>query len=950
MKKVKFHLAAILILFCISGMFGQLSDKTIYFEPQSSPELQQLASDLKPYMEQIDGAVYDISASGFNGTGIVLAISDSSNIISASDKSILDTLNYEGYMLDANPSRVIICGRTALAVQQGVYDFLERIGCYFLTPSPDWTIIPENANWSLSVKAFRAPDFTWRDIWYSNYQGEGYAPDGSLTAIAEDHNRFFITSRQGGVSPILIDHSFTDLHIIYPDSFAAHPEWFGMKEDGTRWTPDEIEWGVAYSYEYSDTAFAKFLLDLRIEQYEQQIAENPFNVMVSMEPQDGSIQSYSPESMALGNKSDQVLFLANWVARHLKEIYPDAIVGISLYANHLAPPLNITAEENIFAQMALAFNQSGMSYDEVIQSWQDAGLQHISVYEYAGEMQWTEAMPADPKLTFAYISSSIPHFYNNWGITGISVESSSYYGRMGPSTYLMRKLYWDTDADAEQIYSEYFEVAFGAAAPQMRALFDLWETEEGADLTAVNIGRWLDKINEAFAAAQDEPDDIQKRLDDMAAYIHLTALYHAALKSNCGQTGNPNEVKEKIGEVYKFAWRTRMRQMVSFYPFWDYTAQILDNVLPEGWYTAEAATDPDFQEAWEWNINNMPMGTCIWQEINDDYSSAEIRALIDADMEQFSEHESLFEFDGSLFPYNEMDPVFWEGVEGFYGVTGKSVWHIKIDEPGILNVNFKSDPILSALPLQGAVLQNESGDTLFSNLPASVFSEIEIYDLEIPIPDAGVYRLLLESYQGNPFNPVFDAPYKFVVEASEKHPLESAYFTPLYFLVPEGTDTLKIAYETFLTIKAPSWDEPQEYAEAQCGILKIPVNGDYGIWSFEHVTFSKISLLNVPPFLSTHEDNLLIPDLSVSATTEKTEGLSVEIYPNPTKGMLNAFSSKDLIEEARVFDVLGKTVFQKKVNAKQASLDLSCMPEGTYFVCLKTESGLKTEMIMLITE
>ncbi len=944
MKNGKYRLIVSLIFLIIwSQVYGQLSDKTIYLEPQNSPKLQQLANDLKSYLEKIDGATHTISTNSFSGIGIVLAIADSSNIIAVSDKITLDALNFEGYLLDANASRVIICGRTALAVQQGMYDFLERIGCRFLAPSSDWTVIPENEIWSLSVKTFNDPDFTWRDIWYSNYQGEGYAPDNSLTEIAEDHHRFFNSTRQGGVAPIRIDHSFTDLHIIYADSFAVHPEWFGMKEDGTRWTPADIQWGVAYSYEYSDTTLANFLLKLRLEQYEQQVALDPFNVMVSMEPQDGSGQSYSPESLALGNKSDQVLYLANWVAKRLKAIHPEAIVAISLYANHLAPPLNVVAEDNIFAQMALAFNESGMSYNDIIQGWRDHGLQNISIYEYAAEMQWTAAMPADGKLTFDYISKAIPHFYNDWGITGMSVESSSYYGRMGAPTYLMRKLYWDANADAEQIYSEYFNVAFGAAAPQMRALFDLWETDEGAALTAINVGRWLDKMNEAFVAAQSEPAPIQKRLDDMAAYLHLTALYYEATISNCGGAGDTTEVKEKVGNLYKFAWRIRMREMVSFYPFWDYTSGILDEVLPEGWYTEEAATDPSFEEAWEWNIVNMLQGNCIWQENSDDYSSAEIRALINADHQQFNDHESLFEYTESLFPYNDNAPVLWEGVDDFYGCTGKSVWHIKIDEPGALKVNFKS----TGVPLQGAVLQNEAGDTIFSNI-ASGFDEVAIDSLDIPVPAAGIYRLLLISYQNDPFNPVFNAPYKFVVEASEKHPLESTYFTPLYFLVPEGTDTLKIAYKTFLSIKAPSWAEQQEYSEDQCGILKIPVNGDFGIWSFEHVTASDIALLNVPPFLSTHVDNLLTVNRSTTATTTVyNDKMDFKVYPNPTSGTVHLVFPKNRQGVVVISDITGKPIFRQNINSAKADIDLNTLPNGIYLVSWRTAKNTITEKFIL---
>ena len=125
----------------------------------------------------------------------------------------------------------------------------------------------------------------------------------------------------------------------------------------------------------------------------------------------------------------------------------------------------------------------------------------LGVYEYCGEIQWTFGMPWSNRSTFENISRIVPFFYKKWNARSISVEGGSYWGRMGPPYYLMRKLLWDVDADPEAIYAEYFDAAFGEAAKEMRKLFDMWNAKASAALTDHSIYRWLLQMQEAMTAA-----------------------------------------------------------------------------------------------------------------------------------------------------------------------------------------------------------------------------------------------------------------------------------------------------------------------------------------------------------------------------------------------------------------------------------------------------------------
>jgi hypothetical protein len=68
---------------------------------------------------------------------------------------------------------------------------------------------------------------------------------------------------------------------------------------------------------------------------------------------------------------------------------------------------------------------------------------------------------------------------------------------------------------------------------------------------------------------------------------------------------------------------------------------------------------------------------------------------------------------------------------------------------------------------------------------------------------------------------------------------------------------------------------------------------------------------------------------------------SFTFYPNPTKDVVH-FSSKNTIENITIYNVLGQEVVTKKVNAKELTVDVSHLSNGSYFVRLDTTSQSQT--------
>jgi len=70
----------------------------------------------------------------------------------------------------------------------------------------------------------------------------------------------------------------------------------------------------------------------------------------------------------------------------------------------------------------------------------------------------------------------------------------------------------------------------------------------------------------------------------------------------------------------------------------------------------------------------------------------------------------------------------------------------------------------------------------------------------------------------------------------------------------------------------------------------------------------------------------------------------IEIYPNPTTGLLFINPTTENIIRATVYDVLGKKVLQKNGNIQQ--LDLSLLESGMYFLSITTDEGAFTKKII----
>jgi len=828
-----------------------------------------LADELLGYLKRIDGSEWSLSEAEYENDGILLALCDSP-LVSAEDKKKLGGMNKEGYMIVADERGIRLVGNSVLALQHAMFDLLERLGCRFLTPSEAWTIIPEKTGLNLAMgKVFKQPDFISRRAFFSTGHG-GDRGDAVLKDVQAKCIQWDRATRMGEYSHLSrAGHIWWSIIRAHEAEFRAHPEYFRMKEDGTRETfwddPNKNRRYNASCFCPSSPGLKALCAKDRIAWLKRLREKDPTARAVSMDPNDGSRPCLCEKCKALGNASDQALDLVNHVAREIRKVYPDAMVGFTIYPPNNLPPQKVKIEPNVTTSLALGFNNTGMSLDQLARGWVDAGTRNLGVYPYLGYVQGTLGMPDLWRITFKYVSEQFPYIKKHWNANFMVQETSSTWGRMGPAMYLGRKLLWDVDADAEAIYNDYFKQAFGRGAKAMRALFDIWEERSGSRLTETNIARWLQQMNRAADATENESPAVKRRIEDMMVYLHFVVLNHAAEEALA--SGDLPRIEAATKEVLTFNWRVRNRQVIHA---WGFMAQrqneTFNKVFKKDWWRS------DNQEYKHWRYSHKQ--TAIWQQNTRDCTAAEARELFKRDLEAFSAIAAGNKrFSKDLVPFFEGAaevhvPGGIHGVkkDGLYGPREPSVWYVYVERATNLRVTFNTSRRREteiALPgnIRGATLTDAGDNVLFSH-QTPLYQRGTLSEIEVRLPRAGVYRLALDSARSTrTYRPIFEPRVKHVYEQSAERSTYIQYFAPGYFYVPKGTKAVRLNYSGNLQIKAPSWAKAKHYGADTPGLLVIPVGADDGrVWEIPYPIASRFELLNVPPYVAPTKANMLVPE------------------------------------------------------------------------------------------
>jgi len=766
-----------------------------------SEELKPAAQELATMLERITGAKFEIQSS-MEPRGLFLGLTPGE----------VPPTEREDYTMRSEKGRLVITGRTPVAVDHAMWDLLHRCGFRQFFPGKTWEIVPRMPTLSVEVDVKESPDYHARRIW----PGFGYLQERQ--DVCDEWNR-----RNRATSGIQLSsgHAYDSIMRRHEAEFTAHPEYLALVS-GERKKP---------KFCIANTGLRKLVIDDALAQF----AENPELDSISCDPSDGGGWCECAECAKIGSVTDRALLLANEVAEAVNKARPGRIVGMYAYNEH-SPPPSIEAHPQVVISVATGFIRGGFTIDQLLAGW-SAKARTLGIREYYSVSTWDRDLPgASRGSNIGYLRTTIPHFHSQ-GARYMSAEASDNAGPNGLGCYLAARMLWDVNEakNIDALVDDFLERSFDAAREPMRKFYTLLDGTKKQALSDDLIGRMWRHLDEARALTKDEAT--LARLDDLALYTHYCGLY-LDYSSAAGK-----ERQAAFEALFRFLWRTRHTGMVHTKALWrDIPNRDKSVQLPP----LARYSDPDATNPWK---------------SDERFTRDQIAALVRDGIER----RKLLDFEPVSFSLNLVPatklklPAVSRGNAGIYLRGVRDFWTWIDKEPATLTLSGTA-----------GIIYGNRGTAKIEFYPLAEAELKSVAHLEIE-PDKLPHELKLETkFPGLHRIEVSDATQGTLIEWPDGMPMTVVSSTEqpaklygrwhLYFYVPKGTPIIGGFAEGEGFLLDPDGKTVHTFA-AKPGYfsVKVPAGQDGRLWSFKHSGGNR-QLMTVPPCLARDASELLLPE------------------------------------------------------------------------------------------
>ncbi len=500
----------------------------------ASANTRELAKELAKYLGLITGGDFLVEeGDGVNG----IAVGNYDDFPKLKLEGLFDAQNnmrQDEYLLRTHGKGVYLVGATELGAQHAVWDFLYRIGFRQFFPGKVWEICPDEPNVSVSLDEFQSPDFTYRAIHGSGM--ELFVLPKTKEAFYQWRDRNRLTSGYR----VVASHVYHDIIRVNRAYFDSHPEYL-------------LGTGGEAKLDVSQPEVLRIAADYALAKFE---ADSNLNV-VSMEPSDGGGWKES-----LGSPSDQVVMLANHVARAIQSRFPGKKIGILGYNFHSAPP-TIKVDSNVIVMVSEYAIREGLQFEPILKGWKQMGADVGVTDPVFNIFTYLHDLPGQGKASdLNLLATSFPR-HKELGARYWTGSSSPAWAPYGLGYYLISRFLWDVgDAQQmEELLADFYHRSFGAAAPEMREYYERYLLASGKPLLSENlIGLMYRKLKEALSVA-DSPGAIA-RIKSYITHVRYLELYFAYKVS---EGADRQENFEHLAR-YAYSLRDCESDMISGFP------------------------------------------------------------------------------------------------------------------------------------------------------------------------------------------------------------------------------------------------------------------------------------------------------------------------------------------------------------------------------------------------
>jgi hypothetical protein len=528
----------------------------VVVSPDASPQTRANAAQLADMLGRISGQRFEV-VQGTGESGIVVGIeSQFANLKAQPGFKPQHIHGREDYLLRSHPKGLWVLGATDLAVQNGVWDLLHRLGYRHYFPGAAWEIVPSSPTLQIDVNAVERPSYITRRIWY------GF---GATKESAAAYTEWCRRNRCTAGMQLNTAHAYDGIAKALAKEIDQHPEYLPLI-DGQRKKQRHPK------LELGNPALRRLVADHALDQFRRKPALDS----ISMDPSDGGGWSQSKESARLGSVSDQVVTLANEVAETVQTEFPGKLVGIYAY-NYHSPPPNIRVHPQVVVSVATAFIQGDLTVEQLMEGWARQGAT-LGVREYYSVNTWDRDQPAAARgSNLTYLRHTIPRFHQ-LGARHMSAESSDNWGPNGLGYWLANRMLWNIGeaGHIEQHLEQFLELAFGPAKEPMRVFYEQLDGSRPKLVADDQLGRMYRALSEARQLAAGRPD-VLRRLDELTLYTRYCSLYQRYTRASGATRQHAFET------LIQHAWRMRQTMMVhSLALYRDLVARDKTVSIPDG--------------------------------------------------------------------------------------------------------------------------------------------------------------------------------------------------------------------------------------------------------------------------------------------------------------------------------------------------------------------------------
>lgn len=382
--------------------------------------------------------------------------------------SLPASLGNEGFILRTTGEHILVAGPGPRGTLYGATTFLEKLGVRWFTPTI--TRVPKHATITVPpLDETQVPSFEYREP----YMAEARDKDWSARLKTNGTFANLDESTGGHMTYGAFCHTLDSL--VPQDLFATHPEYFPLI--GGKRTNGYVQRCLSNPD----------VLKMSIERVRKWMHDQPNATIFSVSQNDciqfcECDQCKAIEAQYGGEHSSLYVWFVNQVAEAVEKEFPDKLIDTLAYQFTEAPPAKIKPRANVRIRLcpigvceAHPSEQCAFKASEALvkrlEKWSQIS-DSLYIWHYCTNFHHYLA----PFPDFRQFPESL-RLYHRRGVKGVFFQGS--YSSTGGSdaemrAYVMAKLLWDVNAEADALVTEWMQGVYGvAAAKPMRQWFDL---------------------------------------------------------------------------------------------------------------------------------------------------------------------------------------------------------------------------------------------------------------------------------------------------------------------------------------------------------------------------------------------------------------------------------------------------------------------------------------------